>query len=534
MALRLLTFPLLLVLAASVPAQSGFLIKELSVGKDTAANFGHALAVLGDVDGDTIPDYAAAAPDLDVTGAVYVYSGASGAALYELNGPPTVKSFGDALGGGGDVDGDGFGDLIVGSRFANSNQGFFQVYSGDDGALLFERDGLAGSELGYSVAIIPDVDGDGLADFAAGAPGSAPGGLIDAGTVFLYSSTDGSLLRQFDGGIGDLGFGDRLGTEVRGMDDATGDGSGDLLIGAPHTDPNGTSSGSAALYNGGDGALVHEWEGEDAGEAFGWSIATPGDLNGDAIDDFVISSYAKTVSGQGSVGAVTVFSGADFSEQAEIEGSPDQGLFFGQDVDLAGDVDGDGRTDLVIGSHLAVIPGNPLPLGAIWVYSGVPAMGLIWQMNAASEQYLGFAVAGLGDVDGDGRSEVLAGAPRTDFGAQSEAGVVFTLGSPLSHVLSVTELTEGVQARFRIQAATPNTEILLAYSLVGGGPWNFLWGVALLTPPLHSMPKITTDGSGFGRRLLKVPLGTAGQQVWFQAYDVIADQLSNGITRVVN
>ncbi|MDA0668050.1 MAG: hypothetical protein O3A50_09780, partial [Planctomycetota bacterium] len=171
--------------------------------------------------------------------------------LWQFDGQASYDLLGFSVSGAGDVDGDGFDDLIVGALWADpgglTEAGSAFVYSGATGSLIWQFDGQASADqLGRSVSGAGDVDGDGFDDVIVGAHGADPGGLSDAGSAFVYSGATGSLIWQFDGQASS----DILGISVSGAGDVDGDGFDDVIVGAPSADPGGVSSaGSAYVYS---------------------------------------------------------------------------------------------------------------------------------------------------------------------------------------------------------------------------------------------------------------------------------------------
>src|SRR5262249_45362141 len=161
------------------------------------------------------------------------------------------------------------------------------VYSGADGSLLFTKTGAAaGDGFGTAVAGVGDVNGDGKGDFLVGAPYSDTGGT-DAGSAYLYSGANGSLLAQRNGAAA----GDHFGAALAGAGDADGDGIPDLLVAAPAASPGGRSgAGSAYLYSGADGHLLFQRDGAAAQVALGTSVTGAGDVDGDGRADFALGS----------------------------------------------------------------------------------------------------------------------------------------------------------------------------------------------------------------------------------------------------
>ena len=200
------------------------------------------MAGAGDVNGDGAPDLLVG----DGFGpVVLVFSGADGSVLRTLDRPPGAGSFGKAVAGIGDVNGDGAPDLLVGAPNSNAGgeaaQGRAFVFSGADASLLRTLDlpfPQFNAQLASAVAGAGDVNGDGVPDLLAGAPGrTVPGGVSQQGQAFVFSGTDASVLLTLDTPTPDLAAG--FGEVLTGIGDVDGDGSPDFLVGAPAHDVGG-------------------------------------------------------------------------------------------------------------------------------------------------------------------------------------------------------------------------------------------------------------------------------------------------------
>ncbi|QNB45138.1 hypothetical protein BR63_01660 [Thermanaerosceptrum fracticalcis] len=254
------------------------------------AQFGWAVSWAGDLDGDGVPDFLVAAPQASPegkinAGSVFVYSGASGSLLYRLDGQNPGDAFGYALTTIGDVDGDGIPDLAIGAPLA-SPSGLYQageiyVYSGAAGSLIYKIEGTEfNAGLGFSLKALPDINGDGIPEILAGAPGSSPGGRSEAGSAYIFSSLDGSQLLHFAGPVS----GEEVGIAVTPVGDLDNDGQPDLALGAPSASPhNKRFAGKVYLISSRTGQILQVLEGQESWNQFGWSVAGSSLLNANSI-----------------------------------------------------------------------------------------------------------------------------------------------------------------------------------------------------------------------------------------------------------
>ncbi len=386
-------------------------------------NLSISVAGAGDVNGDGRADFivgaAYASPGGRVNaGSVYLYSGADGALLYQKDGGMAGDRFGERVASAGDVNGDGKADFIIGAYEADPG-GLFSagsafVYSGATGALLYQKNGAAGGDiLGVSVASTGDVNWDGKDDFIIGAARA----LDAAGSAFVYSGADGSLLYQKNGAAAN----DYLGSSVASAGDINADGKADFIIGAPLASPGGLNfAGSAFVYSGADGSLLYQKNGDSVDDFFGASVASAGDVNGDGRADFIIGAYQASPGGLTFAGSAYVYSGADGSLLYQKNGAV-AGDYFGSPVASAGDVNGDGRADFIIGAPAAN------PGGLAFVYSGADG-SLLYQLIGAAGDYLGATVASAGDVNGDERADFIVGARFASPSGLTNAGSAYVYG----------------------------------------------------------------------------------------------------------
>jgi len=220
-----------------------------------------------------------------------------------------------------------------------------------------------------------------------------------SGSAIVTSGANSNKILNLIGRRG----GDRFGAAVAGAGDVDCDGVVDILVGAPGACVNGRSSGSAYVFSGHTAEVLIEFDGERAGDAFGSSVAGAGDLDGDGVPELIVGAPGARQAGIDS-GSVRVYSGADASIVYSFHGS-DPGDRFGCHVAGGADLDADGLPDLVVGAFQP--RGGP---GYVRVFSGRDASILYTFGGQEPGDGFGISVAALDDLDGDGGAEVLVGA----------------------------------------------------------------------------------------------------------------------------
>jgi hypothetical protein len=327
-------------------------------------------------------------------------------AFATIGGDAPDDRFGSSVAGVGDLDGDAVPDFMVAAARADpngANSGRVRVYSGADGAVLFTFDGdAAGDQFGTSVRRAGDVDNDGVPDLAVGAP-FHDGVGADSGLARVFSGRTGAVLHTFFG----VAAGDEFGGSVAGVGDTDGDGFGDLLVGAPSSDLGGPDLGYARVFSGRNGDVLATRFGLRPGDRFGAAVSALGDIDGDQRADYAIGAPQEFAAG---IGYVAVVSGAT---HAVVQGSIGTRLgdHYGIFVDPAGDVDADGVPDLVVGANQYSVPAaTPVGPGYARVLSGASHATLHTFNGIAQNDWYGIAVAGIGDVNGDGHADLAVGA----------------------------------------------------------------------------------------------------------------------------
>lgn len=271
------------------------------------------------------------------------------------------------------------------------------------------------SSFGVAVAGGGDVDADGVPDFIVGAydlvqqmPQLALAGTArpTPGSVQVFSGRDGRVLHDFAGESSDHGFG----LDVADAGDVNGDGHSDVLVAAPYVSAQAVLTargkpGLAHVYSGKDGSRLATLEGPSTGIGHVVSVSPLGDQNGDGHADVVVAyGYLPPVAG-----SVVAYSGRDWSVLFRLEGAEGE-VRFAESIGNAGDIDGDRVADVIVGAGGAV--GGGRDRGVAKVFSGKTGSLIHAWTGEVDFAAFGSSVAGIGDVDRDGRSDLLVCAPR--------------------------------------------------------------------------------------------------------------------------
>jgi hypothetical protein len=397
------------------------------------ANFGAVLAAVGDVNDDGIPDLAVGAPYQDMgeccnQGRVVVFSGADGTPLHTLQAPSLQgeANFGAALAAVGDVNDDGIPDLAVGVPWQDlvgrncCDHGQVVVFSGADGTPLHTLQAprpQAGAVFGFALAAVGDVNDDGIPDLAVGA----------SGQVVVFSGADGTpfhTLRaprpQADSVFGGI---------LAGVGDVDGDDVPDLAVGLPGQDVGECCDhGQVVVFSGADGRRLRTLRAPrpQATAQFGAALANVGDVNGDSVPDLAVGAPTYDRGDLVDQGQVVVFSGATGHVLYTLhDRSPYAGGAFGSALARVGDVDGDDVPDLAVGAP-AWDAGTCCYQGAVFLFSGATGRRLLTLPPRPQPGALfGYTLAGLGDVNGDGVPDLAVGAPGQDVRGLADLGQVF-------------------------------------------------------------------------------------------------------------
>jgi hypothetical protein len=504
-------------------------------GGDVIANwlYGFSVACAGDLDNDGFSDVIVGEPGYDENqlvdvGRAYAYCGHStGPSVASdwtrdpsgINGGQTNTMFGFSVAGAGNVNGDGFSDVVIGAPLENaggiSDVGVVRVYHGDNSGSplsgqpdeeIFDADGFRG---GHAVSTAGDMDGDGYADIVFGAPGVGPPNPFQAGSIFVrYGGSSGingaggwgiSQAGGFEGGAADLA---EFGSSVCCLGDVEGDGFADIAVGAPRFNGNVNNEGAAFFFRGstsraqaqpaqtfhpsdtgdaGFGVDVAggDWNGDgysdmlvgqtgvngdpngrawafhgstrgldnnvaafttsgaadaQGGSRFGHAVACLGDANGDGFSDFAVGAPNFDDGANADEGRVYVYygdaAGPTDANRDEFQPANQAGALYGWAVAGAGDVNADGFCDMIVAAPF--FTGSHSAEGKVFLHHGASGglTGVQWSSEPADKigALYGVSVAGVGDMDHDGYADVAVGAAQADGSALTEGAVWLWLG----------------------------------------------------------------------------------------------------------
>jgi len=418
--------------------------------KDSAA-IGTAVYTAGDVNGDGFADIVVGAStyntSFDGEGKIFVFHGSeTGLSItpdWSYVGGMEQALFGCSVATAGDINDDGYSDIIVGARHYAGGQymeGAAYAFYGSAGGLSatgmwMVESNESGSDFGISVGTAGDVNGDGYSDVIVGTSFSEYHSAPQYGKAYVYyGSTSGLPTSASWTAEGDQTF-CFFGKSVGTAGDVNGDGYSDVIIGAPNYDNDTeTDEGEAFVYYGSSTGLGPngtpgnaDWKhAPDAynlpDSNFGYSVSTAGDTNGDGYSDIIVgaSGYATQR------GMVWVFLGSSTGLAAEYdtyflgEVSPDK---FGASVACAGDLNGDGYSDVIVGAQLYDGASGDDD-GKVYIFKGstdgLPSLGFAadkadWTEEGTQlNEFFGSSVGPAGDIDGDGYSDIIIGAQGYD------------------------------------------------------------------------------------------------------------------------
>ncbi len=432
------------------------------VGENAEDHAGFIIDGAGDINNDGYDDLVMSATWADNggpnTGTVYVKYGPVSGTIDLSTADAIIQNgfghLGESLCGAGDLDDDGYADILIGNPWDQDGGGpaagaayvFYGPVSGTTSVAAADAK-LIGEEpddyAGWSTASAGDVNGDGYDDILVGAYQNEAGGA-DAGAAYLLW---GPVVGSHDLSTADAIFvgeepGDEAGTTVAGAGDIDGDGYDDVLVGSRLNSEVFTNAGASYLVYGPVSGTVDlssadaKFRGEDTDDMAS-TVASAGDVNGDGFGDIFIGAQGHNTAVPDAGAAYVVFgpvSGTIDLSTADVQlyGSAESAVA-GFAVSSAGDVDDDGYSDLIVGAYLDDTAGSNA--GITYLFFG-PLSGTMDLSDAdallfgVSPDRSGRSLSSAGDTNGDGYDDLVIGADQNDEGGFCAGAAYLVLGGP--------------------------------------------------------------------------------------------------------
>ncbi len=471
--------------------------------------FGSSIVNIGDLNGDGTSDIAVGAPGDDdgggSSGAIHIlFMNDDGSVSQTIeinsstqNGPELSNgdSFGASITNIGDLNGDGVLDIAVGAPGdddGGTNRGAVHIlFMNDDGSVTntieindSTQNGPElsnGDSFGVSITNIGDLNGDGVLDIAVGATFDDDGGTNSGAIHILFMNDDGSVTNTIE--INDstqngpeLETADLFGSSIANIGDLNGDGVLDIAVGAQSDDDGGTNRGAVhILFMNDDGSVTNTIEINDStqngpelsnGDFFGSSIANIGDLNNDGTPDIAVDAHGNDDGGtnRGAIHILFMNDDGSVSQTIEINDSTEPGprlsdnVLFGFSIANIGDLNGDGVLDIAVGAPDDSTGGtNRGAVHIIYLSTAVSHSGTIEQTieindstpngpDLSQNDIFGVSIVNIGDLNGDGTSDIAVGAQSDDDGGTNRGAI---------HILFMND-DGSVTNTIEINDSTPN------------------------------------------------------------------------------
>jgi len=380
--------------------------------------FGWSVSDAGDVNGDGYGDIIVGAFSNEtgngITGAAFIFYGGpepDDSPDVMLNGTLSGGLFARCVSSAGDVNGDGYDDVIVGSQKEGRAYLYFGGQDMDSNPDLILTGAGYNDYFGFTVSDAGDVNNDGYGDVLVGAPWTICG-VNYSGSASLY------LGGKYMDNVSDLTFNNwgeagHYGASVSDAGDANGDGYDDIVIGEPSNDDNGSNSGRAYLYLGGespDNSTDLLLKSSTAYENLGTAVSSAGDVNSDGFADIIVGADHNSAGGSAAGRAYIYLGGESPDATADVTLTGKAFDYFGRSLADAGDLNGDGYGDVVVGA--SNYDAGPYGPGRVLAFFGGSPMdsGADIVLNATSNATgYGVCVSGAGDFNGDKIPDFVTG-----------------------------------------------------------------------------------------------------------------------------
>ncbi len=540
---------------------NGSILYTLSGGTSGNLQFGYSVAGGRDCDGDGVNDIAVGVYGDDTTalnaGAVWVFSGATGAALTTVFGDNAQDHLGNDVDLIGDVNGDGKADVLaaaLGDDTVATGAGMVRIFTGDTGAVITTiRGSMQAGEFGYSVSDFADVTGDGVEEFLVGGWREDNVTGNDVGSCHVINGATFAQHQLVEGSTSD-----RLGFDVNRAGDVNGDGVEDFIAGASqYGSPGGNGQGYATVYDTTQAPPPPPIQWPNIPTVFqsvGAGYNENFDTHAGVVPSFMAVNELETATrgpdfdawcniGQNGLptggGGITPNSG---TYMLEMGGTPN-GMTTNHDVSngLVIGLNGAGTGGLLMDFQAYNLGEENSLDDGVWVSedgivwermfsSWLPISQSAWELQSAVD-----LSAGVTNTSGDFYL-LIAQSDNFELGGADgiciDDVVVYPAG-PQPPTLAVYNLVAGGIVTIEVTNNNPGDICQVAYSMLGGGPFNSPYGPVYLTPPYNVLPPMTADAQGVAKLVSPVPPPAAGLPVWLHGLNATQSVLTNPVATTI-
>ncbi|MBS1517960.1 MAG: FG-GAP repeat protein [Bacteroidetes bacterium] len=469
----------------------------IMTGQSSSISFGYSVSSAGDVNGDGFSDVIAGAYGFSGnTGRAYIYFGGASPDIVSdvtMTGEAVSNSFGYSVSSAGDANGDGYSDVIIGAQGYSSNTGRAYIFNGgatmNNVADVVMTGEASGDYFGASISSAGDLNGDGYSDVIAGAYGNSS----NTGKVYIYFGA-ASMDNTADVTKTGEDVNNYFGNSVSSAGDVNGDGYTDLTVGAHGYNANTGRAYLLDYYMKNEITSDLKMTGEGIDNYFGRSVSSAGDVNGDGYSDVIVGAYYNIGKGRAYIYYGGLF--ADNIPDVVMTGDSNYN-YFGNSVSSAGDVNGDGYSDVIIGAY-----GYNSNAGRAYIYYGGAPMNNVADVimsGEAADNVFGYSVSSAGDVNGDGYSDVIVGA-YARFSLSGAAYIYFG-GASMNNVYDVIMAPGIANDFFGISVSNAGDmngdgfdDVIVGSTgyLIGTGRAYVFFGGS----PMNNFADLTMDGEG--------------------------------------